>query len=389
MKIDKYELTKNNNYNVYLSNGEVLTLDERVITSNCLLLKREIDNSLYDKLKIDNDIISLYNMAIKYINVRLRSEREIRDYLSKKCDNGNYIDVVIDKLILYKYIDDDRFCKAFIKDKINFTMIGDYKIVKELERLGIDNDIINNNINDIDDDVIISRIRKIIDKDIRCNKKYSGINLKNKIFNHLITQGYSKDKVISVINGYDFQYNFSNICKNINGDDNFMKKIISIFIFLLLLVGCSLANSPTSKVEELFSKYQSFDSDIESGIDSVIEDENLTDVQRDRYKKLLEKQYRNLSYDIKDERIDGDTANISTEIKVINYKRAINDTYNYYQGRDDYTLEDYNNTKLDNLEKEKEKVTYTIDFEVKKDSDGNWKISSLSNDTIKKIQGMY
>lgn len=204
MKIDKYELTKNNNYNVYLSNGEVLTLDERVITSNCLLLKREIDNSLYDKLKIDNDIISLYNMAIKYINVRLRSEREIRDYLSKKCDNGNYIDVVIDKLILYKYIDDDRFCKAFIKDKINFTMIGDYKIVKELERLGIDNDIINNNINDIDDDVIISRIRKIIDKDIRCNKKYSGINLKNKIFNHLITQGYSKDKVISVINGYDF-----------------------------------------------------------------------------------------------------------------------------------------------------------------------------------------
>lgn len=168
-----------------------------------------------------------------------------------------------------------------------------------------------------------------------------------------------------------------------------MKKIISIFIFLLLLVGCSLANSPTSKVEELFSKYQSFDSDIESGIDSVIEDENLTDVQRDRYKKLLEKQYRNLSYDIKDERIDGDTANISTEIKVINYKRAINDTYNYYQGRDDYTLEDYNNTKLDNLEKEKEKVTYTIDFEVKKDSDGNWKISSLSNDTIKKIQGMY
>lgn len=77
MKIDKYELTKNNNYNVYLSNGEVLTLDERVITSNSLLLKKEIDSSLYDKLKIDNDIISLYNMAIKYINVRLRSERRL------------------------------------------------------------------------------------------------------------------------------------------------------------------------------------------------------------------------------------------------------------------------------------------------------------------------
>lgn len=164
---------------------------------------------------------------------------------------------------------------------------------------------------------------------------------------------------------------------------------MSIFIFLLLLVGCSLSNSPTSKVEELLTKYQSLDNDVKSGIEGVIEDENLTSSQKDRYKKLLEDQYKNLSYEIKDERIDGDNAIISTEIKVINYKKAINDTYNYYNGNNDYTLEEYNDTKLSNLEKEKEKVTYTIDFEVKKDKDGNWKISSLSNETIKKIQGMY
>lgn len=154
-------------------------------------------------------------------------------------------------------------------------------------------------------------------------------------------------------------------------------------------MGCSLSNSPTSLVEELLSKYQRFDSDIESGISNVLDDENLTSTQKERYKKLLENQYRNLSYEIKDERIDGEEATISTEIKVINYKKAINDTYNYYQGKNDYTLEEYNDTKLDNLEKEKEKVTYTIDFDVKKDKDGNWKISSLSNETIKKIQGMY
>lgn len=168
-----------------------------------------------------------------------------------------------------------------------------------------------------------------------------------------------------------------------------MKKILSIFIFLLLLVGCSLSNSPTSKVEELLTKYQSLDSDVKDGIEGVIEDENLTSSQKDRYKKLLEAQYKNLSYEIKDERIDGDNAIVSTEIKVINYKKAINDTYNYYNGNNDYTLEEYNDTKLSNLEKEKEKVTYTIDFEVKKDKDGNWNISSLSNETIKKIQGMY
>lgn len=204
MRIEKYELTKNNSYNVYLSNGEVLTLDEVVITENELLFKKEIDTSLYDKLSKDNDILLLCNMAIKYINVRLRSIKEIKDYLSKKCDNDYYIDNAIERLIKYKYLDDDRFAKSFIKDKLAFTMMGDYKIRKELERLGVDTSIISDNMMDIDNDVIISRIKKIIDKDIRTNKKYSGINLKNKIFNHLITQGYSKDIVISVINGYNF-----------------------------------------------------------------------------------------------------------------------------------------------------------------------------------------
>ena len=51
-----------------------------------------------------------------------------------------------------------------------------------------------------------------------------------------------------------------------------MKKIVSLFIFLLLLVGCSLSNSPTSKVEELLNKYQTLDSDIKSGIDDVLKE---------------------------------------------------------------------------------------------------------------------
>lgn len=103
----------------------------------------------------------------------------------------------------------------------------------------------------------------------------------------------------------------------------------------------------------------------------------------------MKKQYKNLTYEIKNERIDGDTASVTTEIEVIDYKKVVNEVNNKYQGNTDYTVQEYNNTKLDYLEKAKDKVTYTIDFEVKKDNDGNWKLSSLSNETIKKIQGMY
>ena len=204
MEIVKYELTKKNIYNVYLSNGEVLELDESVITNNELLLKKRIDYDLYDKLKRDNKICILVNASIKYINVRLRSIKEIKDYLLKKEDDTDLIDEVISRLMKMGYLDDRRFTEAYIKDKLNFTSWGDYKIINELNKLGISSLDIEDNIDLLSEDILNERMRKIIDKDIRTNKKYSGLKLKNKIYNHLLTSGYSKEKVISLINSYDF-----------------------------------------------------------------------------------------------------------------------------------------------------------------------------------------
>lgn len=204
MKIIKYEFTKTNNYNIYFDNGEVITLKENVITENELLLKKEINKDLYNKLIIDNKIYELYEIAIKYIAVRLRSIKEIKDYLLKKERNIGLIDKVCDKLIDNNYLDDDKFTKAFIKDKLNFTMMGDYKLRKELERLGVDPNVIEENISNIDYTLIEEKIKKIIEKDLKINKKYSGINLKNKIYNHLLSQGYSQSIIINIINIYDF-----------------------------------------------------------------------------------------------------------------------------------------------------------------------------------------
>lgn len=66
MKIDRYELVKNNIYNVYLSNGEVLTLDENVITDNELLLKKKQILLCIISLKV---IMILYLYVIWLLNI--------------------------------------------------------------------------------------------------------------------------------------------------------------------------------------------------------------------------------------------------------------------------------------------------------------------------------
>lgn len=204
MQIVKYEFTKKNKYNVYLSNGEVLNLQEQVITENELLLKKEMSQELYNKLVRDNKIYELMEMAVKYISIRLRSIKEVKDYLLKKGGSNNEVEDAVQKLIESGYLDDDRFTKAFIKDKLKFTTIGDYKIKMQLNKLGVSTSIIEDNMNKIDEHIIEEKIKKIIEKDKKINKKYSGQILKNKIYNHLLNQGYSQEKVITIINTYDF-----------------------------------------------------------------------------------------------------------------------------------------------------------------------------------------
>lgn len=170
-----------------------------------------------------------------------------------------------------------------------------------------------------------------------------------------------------------------------------MKKIIFLgsvlFITLVCLFGCSLSNTPTSKVEELFTKYQMLDDDIKKGIDDILANETLTNEQKERYKEIISNQYKNLTYEIKDEKVDGDLAVVTVQIEVYDYRKVISNLNTELDTN--YDVLEYNNKKLDTLEKVKDKVSYTLDINVLKDNNGNWYLAELSNTDIKKIQGMY
>lgn len=202
MKIEKYESINNGQYKIYLSDGTILKINSDVIINNNLLYKKEIDNTLLNKILKENDNANIYNKCVKYISVRLRSKKEIIDYL-KKLNIDNTADI-IDKLTKNNLINDEVFTKAFIKDKINFTSYGPYRIRQELNKYNIDNEIIDKYINDIDEEILIDKIDKQINKMIKSNRKYSGNILKSKIYNNLYNNGFDKDMIINILNNYNF-----------------------------------------------------------------------------------------------------------------------------------------------------------------------------------------
>lgn len=204
MKIEKYKKIKEDLYRVLLDNGEIIDIYEDVILANNLLYKSEIDQSLLDKINIENNYQLAYNISIKYIMVRLRSINEIKVYLTKKGYSKDVIDKVIEKLIKNKLLDDEVFTKAYINDKLNFTNVGKYKLINELTtKMKVDNSVVYNVLESYEE-VWNDRIDKLINKYLKSNKKYRGNTLKNKLYIYLVNLGYDKDKVISILNNYDF-----------------------------------------------------------------------------------------------------------------------------------------------------------------------------------------
>ena len=100
-----------------------------------------------------------------------------------------------------------------------------------------------------------------------------------------------------------------------------MKKIIILLLPILFLLGCeNTLNTPTSKVESFFKKYQTLDKNVLLDLDNYIDKNNkLTKKQKEEYKEVLKKQYQNLSYKIKNEEVEKDVSIVETEIEVLNY----------------------------------------------------------------------
>lgn len=202
MKIIKYEKKGNNTYKIYLENNQTINLYEDVIIKNNLLYKKEIDEFLLEKLDIDNNKEDIYNKCVKYISVRIRSINEIKEYLKRKEIGNILIENTVNRLIKNNLLNDEIFTKAFIKDKLNFTTMGPYRIEQELKKHKIDSNLIYKYLNEIDDETIDNKINKQITKLIKSNRKKQ--NIRNKIYTNLLSLGYSNEMILRNIKNYDF-----------------------------------------------------------------------------------------------------------------------------------------------------------------------------------------
>ena len=180
-----------------------------------------------------------------------------------------------------------------------------------------------------------------------------------------------------------------------------MKKIIAILSVLTLFTGCGcnqkLMDTPTKKVEMFFSNYQSLDDEVVAQLDKIVaEEENFNTEHRVAYKELMKKHYKDLTYDVKDEVIDGDVATVTVEIEVTDYSKAMSDAEDYLEEHPE-EFQDENGEydpalfityRLEQLKGVKDTVKYTLNLTLSK-VNNEWKLDGISDVDERKIHGMY
>lgn len=177
-----------------------------------------------------------------------------------------------------------------------------------------------------------------------------------------------------------------------------MKKILLFLGAFVFMVGCNnLMNTPTKKVEEFLNKYQTMDSEVMNQLNYTL-DENytLTENQKEDYKTVMKKQYKDLIYTIKEETVDGDTSTVKVEIEVYDYSKAIEIADNYLiNNQNEFINEDgsvnsekFMDYKIDEIEKQTDRVKYTLELTLTKQAD-TWKMDDITEIDRQKIHGIY
>ena len=107
---------------------------------------------------------------------------------------------IISRLIEEKFIDETRYCRAFVNDKVRFNRWGRLKITAALREKRLPQEYIKEAMENIDEDAYLQSLQETIDIKRRELKGKDDFATQQKIIRHAASRGYEPSLIIKAIN---------------------------------------------------------------------------------------------------------------------------------------------------------------------------------------------
>ena len=117
-------------------------------------------------------------------------EQEMRDKMKRWGIEPDAQDRVVARLVKERYVDNERYVRAFVKDKIRYNKWGRRKVMQALWMKRIDDDIQRSVLDEIDDKEYIDVLVPLLKQKRKTIKAKSDYELNQKLVRFALSRGF-------------------------------------------------------------------------------------------------------------------------------------------------------------------------------------------------------
>lgn len=188
----------NERYNIFVDDEYAFSASNEDILKYSIKSGLEITKEQLNSLIECCEVTKCYNYALFILGRKDYTEYEVSKKLSDKGYSTFSINKTIEKLKLYDIINDERYVKKYINDCIHIKKYGKKKIEYNLQKKGINTDLIKECFFDNNSEYEYENALEILQKKIKYCKNEK--NIKNKLIRYLISKGFTYDIIKKAIN---------------------------------------------------------------------------------------------------------------------------------------------------------------------------------------------
>ena len=122
-------------------------------------------------------------------------QQEMRDKMRRWELDETVQNRIIDRLIKERYIDDERYARAFVKDKIRYNKWGRRKVQQALWQKHIDADIQQRVLDEIDEKEYLDVLRPLLKQKRKSIRAANDYELNQKLARFALSRGFTFDLI--------------------------------------------------------------------------------------------------------------------------------------------------------------------------------------------------
>ena len=127
-------------------------------------------------------------------------QQEMVDKMIRWEVDENIRERVIHRLIAERYIDDKRFTRAFVNDKIRYNKWGRRKVEQALWQKRIDKELQQQILDEIDENEYLNVLKPLLKQKRKTTKADNEYELNQKLYRFALSRGFTYDIIRQCIN---------------------------------------------------------------------------------------------------------------------------------------------------------------------------------------------